>query len=131
MPGNGSFPTADPKYETCAIEADMRIWRHVAVVDAQKILVYSPDTDVYNIGVAVSQKFSPKEVIVQINVPHSRDLRYVHILNIKTALENDPDIASLPQDHLLAIFHMVSGCDYISFLMVWQRCLFKRILPTC
>ena len=57
----------------------MRIWRHIAVVNAQKILVYSPDTDVYNVGIAVANQYLPKDVIVQINVAHSRELRYVHI----------------------------------------------------
>ena len=51
----------------------MRIWRHVVVVDARNILVYSPNTDV-NIGIAMSHKFTHKGVVVQINLPHSMDL---------------------------------------------------------
>ena len=113
--GDGSLPTADPTYKSCAIEADMRIWRHVAVVRAQTVL---PDTDVYNIGLAVAHSCPQKEVIVQINVAHSRELRYVHIRNMLKALESDPDIARLPQSYIAAIFHMlfvVSGCDYIFY----------------
>ena len=96
----------------------MRIWRHVAVVNAHKILVYSPDTDVYNIGIAVEGRYLHKEVIVQINLAHSRELKYVHVRNIVKVLQIDPDIASLSQNDLSAIFHMlfvVSGCDYISY----------------
>ena len=64
-------------------------------------------------------RFPPKDVIVQVNVTHSHDMRYVQIKSIPTALEYDPDLASLQQTELLAIFHMlfiVAGCDYIIIL---------------
>ena len=72
----------------------MRIWRNIAVFNAQKILVYSPDTDVYNVGMAVANLYLPKDVIVQINVAQSRELRYVHIKNVIKVQEIDPDLAS-------------------------------------
>ena len=59
-----------------------------------------------------------KEIIVQINVLHSRKLKYINVNNLCTALECDQDLGSLPRDKLTKIFHMlfvVSGCDYISF----------------
>lgn len=105
-----------------AEEADMRIWRHVTVANAQRILIYSPDTDVYNIGVAVANKLS--HVIVQINVVYAREQKYIHIQNLVKVLESDPDIASIPQDNLSTIFHMlyvVSGCDYISISVDLER----------
>lgn len=71
--GDGSLPTSDVMYKTCAMEADMWIWRHVVVVNAQKILVYSADTDIYNIGIA------PAKIYPQIHVALSRELRYVHM----------------------------------------------------
>ena len=63
----------------------------------------------------MAHRFPQKNVIVQVNVAHSRDLRYVYIRNV---LESDPDMASLPEKDISAIFHMlfvVSGCDYISY----------------
>ena len=125
--GDGSLPTPDATYKTCAMEADMRIWRHIAVVKAQKILVYSPDTDVYNVGIAVANQYLPKDVIVQINVAHSRELRYVHIKNVLKVQEIDSDLASLPQNDISAILHMlfvVSGCDYISYFMGFGKGMF-------
>lgn len=53
IPRQGSLPTAEVTYKSCAMEADKRIWRHVALVDYQNILVYSPDTDVYDIGMTI------------------------------------------------------------------------------
>ena len=128
--GNQSFPTPNPSYQTSAIEADMRIWRHVYVTPASKILMYSPDTDVYNIGIAVANAFPLKEVIVQVNVAQSRELKYIPIHNIIKVLKIDPDIASLPQDDLPAIFHIffvVSGCDYISYFSGFGKGTFLNI----
>ena len=103
----------------------------VAVVNAQKILVYSPDTDVYNVGVAVANQYMPKDVIVQINVAHSRELRYVYIKNVLKVQEIDPDLASLPQNDISAILHMlfvVSGCDYISYFMGFGKGMFLNTI---
>ena len=110
--GDGSLPTPDATYKTCAMEADMRIWRHIAVVNAQKIL---------------ANQYLPKDVIVQINVAHSRELRYVHIKNVLKVQEIDLDLASLPQNDKSAIIHMlfvVSGCDYISYFMGFGKGMF-------
>ena len=128
--GSEALPTPNPIYKSCSMEADMRIWRHVAVVNAHRILVYSPDTDVYNIGTAVAHKFPEKDVIIQVNVAHSRDLRYVQIKNIPKVLENDPDVASLPPGDAVAIFYMlfvVSGCDYISYFNGFGKGTFLNI----
>ena len=52
---------------------------------AHKTLIYSPDTDIYNIGLTVAIEQS-KEVIVQVNVPQSQVFIYVHINNLIKAL---------------------------------------------
>lgn len=58
------------------------------------------------------------EWIVQINLPHSHEQRFVSINNLKIALENDPDLASIDRERLPGIVQMlfiVSGCDYTSY----------------
>jgi hypothetical protein len=45
---DGSLPTTDVAYKTCAMEADTR---HVEVVNAKRFLVYSLDMDVSNISI--------------------------------------------------------------------------------
>ena len=68
--------------------------------------------------------------LVQVNVAHSRDLRYVQIKNIPKVLENDPDVASLPPGDAVAIFYMlfvVSGCDYISYFNGFGKGTFLNI----
>ena len=96
----------------------MRIWRHAYQSKANKILIYSPDTDVYNIGLPLTSISSHVECIVQINLPHSNEQRFVSINNLQTALDNDPDLASIDRERLpstLQMLFIVSGCDYMSY----------------
>lgn len=93
---NTLTPELATEYHTNAEEADCRIWRHATQSQATSILIYSPDTDVYNIGLGLLS-LSDKEYIIQLNVPHSAQKRYIHLNNLLTALKNDPDIASLPR----------------------------------
>ena len=96
----------------------MRIWRHAYQSKANKILIYSPDTDVYNIGLPLTCITSHVECIVQINLPHSNERRFVSINNLKTALHDDPDLASIDGERLpstLQMLFIVSGCDYTSY----------------
>ena len=97
MSGGNSLPLPDLNYLSNAEEADMRIWRHATQTSAQHILVYSPDTDVYNIGVPIIQERRlSTQCIIQLNGPHSQVLKYLHINNLTQALEDDPDLATLP-----------------------------------
>ena len=57
----------DDRYNTDGEESDIRIWRHVKQCEGEKILVYSPDTDVSNVGIGIYNEIG-KEVIVQVNV---------------------------------------------------------------
>ena len=96
----------------------------------QRILIYSPDTDIYNIGLTIVQQCSPKECIVQLNLPHSQQLKYLHLNNLVQALEDDPNLASLPRDSLVSIIQMLfisSGCDYISYFSGLGKAAFNNV----
>ena len=59
-----------------------------------------------------------KEVIVQINVPHSQSELFVNLKQLINALQLDPDLATVNTEQLPRIFQMLyvcSGCDYISY----------------
>ena len=127
--GDGNLPSTEHKYQTSAEEADMRIWRHVKQTSASRILVYSPDTDVYNIGLPLLEELC-KECIVQLNLPHAQDLKYMHLNNLMQALQYDPDLASLPRDKLGRAFQMLficSGCDYISYFSGLGKAVFLNV----
>ncbi len=75
-----------------------------------------PDTDVYNIGLGLVSH-TAKQYIVQINVPHAAEKRYLHINNLHLALQRDPDLASLPRSNLGLVLQSLFICilDAISF----------------
>ena len=63
------MPECIDMYESDASEADMKIRRHATAVQASnKILIYSPDTDVYNIGLLMLHYHPSRQVAVQINL---------------------------------------------------------------
>ena len=64
------------KYWTNAIEADSRIWRHAMQCHANIILIHSPDTDVYNIGLSRIKQCQETLFIIQLNPPHSDEKIY-------------------------------------------------------
>ena len=109
----------DANYLSNASEADTRIWRHATQTWANRVLIYSPDTDVYNIGLGlIDEHISKREYIVQINVPHASEKRFVHLNNLHLALQRDTDLATVPRRHLGGILQSIyisTGCDYISF----------------
>lgn len=112
------LPTPAFSFSNNSPEADMRIWRHVAQTTARRILIFSPDTDIYNIGLSLLEKLPQKDVIVQVNVPHSPVCSYVIMRNLMKALELDPDLANIPKPSLGKVFQMLyitSGCDYVSY----------------
>ena len=112
------LPSPALRYKTNSVEADMRIWRHVAQTHAARVLVYSPDTDIYNIGLSIFDRVSDKDIFVQLNVPHSQTQLYLHLNNLITALQRDPDLANIDPGKLAEIFQMLyiaSGCDYVSY----------------
>ena len=57
-------------YNSNAQEADNRIWHHANQSEATKILIYSPDTDVYNIGLSTLDE-TTKEYIIQLSIHYS------------------------------------------------------------
>ena len=109
-----SLPVSMTRYSSNSRESNMCIWRHAFQTEGSKVLIYSPDTDVYNIGLSLLSSILNKHVIVQLNVPHSPICSYLHLSNLTNALELDPDLASLPHNSLSKNFQMLficSGCD--------------------
>lgn len=71
-----------------AMEADMRIWRHATQSSQhQNVLIYCPDTDVYNIGLALAKP--TQKYIVQINLPHDEP-RYIDVHKLLSAFKHWP-----------------------------------------
>ena len=111
-------------YKSNAQEGDMHVWRHATQTRSKGILIYSPDTDVYNIGLPLVQ--STRKYVVQINLPQYPP-RYVDVNKLLLAFQHDPDLASLPQNILGSIMlqlYIVTGCDYVSYLSGFGKATF-------
>ena len=101
-------PQPLPEFSTNA-KADMRIWHHALLSNTQHILVHSPDTEVYNIGLRLMPDIS-EQVVVQLNLPHVEDLKYLHLNYLIECLNTDPALATLPQG-----CHCHTSCRCYSF----------------
>ena len=112
------IPEPAPQYQSNAEEADARIWRHAKQSMANDILIYSPDTDIYNTGLGLLHTCTMKRFIVQLNIPKSAEQKYLHLNSLSLALQNDPDLASIPQQHIaptLQSLFICTGCDFVSY----------------
>ena len=69
--GGDLFPQPEPAYSSNSPEADMLLWRHALQSNAVRVLMYSPDTDVYNIGLSLISTHPNTDFIIQLNVPYS------------------------------------------------------------
>ena len=121
-------PQPNPLYTCNAEETDTMLWLHADRTECSKILVISPDTDVYFIGLPLKCT-QDKEIIVQISEMNSRDLKLLYMNRLIAALASDPDMASIPTSthpNVLQTLFVVTGCDYISFFNGIGKATFLR-----
>ena len=123
-----NYPQPDPNLYSNSEETDTHIWLHVKKLKYEIVLVLSPDTDVYMIGIALESAHH-KNVIVQINKYSARELKFLSLLSLKIALENDPDLGLLHSYDLIQILQRIyvcTGCDYVSFFSGIGKATFMR-----
>lgn len=70
-------PQPDPLYLCNAEETDTRIWLHAKQTSGTKLLIVSPDTDVYVIGLPL-QSMQQEQIVIQISLLHSQELHLLH-----------------------------------------------------
>ena len=122
-----SNPQPLPVYSCNAEETDTRLWLHCKHTECQKILILSPDTDIYHIGLPLIQR--QKDIMVRISMYNSRDLCFLHLHSLVNALENDPDLSYLQPSLLPQIMQtlfVTTGCDYTSFFSGIGKATFLR-----
>ena len=65
-----------------------------------------------------------KNIIVQISTFNSREVKVLYMNRMRSALSSDPDLANITRISLSMILQtlfVVTGCDYISFLVASER----------
>ena len=112
-------------------ETDTRIWLHISKSVFHNFLVFSPDTDVYHIGLPIVQKFK-KKVVVQLNMKFG-DEKYLDMKKLLHALTNDMafhQISPSEIPNLIQILFICSGCDYVSFISGFGKSYFSKTFLT-
>ena len=123
-----SSPEPEPPLSCNAEETDTRVWLHVTHTSFKKILVVSPDTDVYHIGLPL-QCVKEKDILVQVSPISSRSLQLVNVSELVHALCHDPDLARVNPNtipEILQTMCAVSGCDYVSFFSEVGKATFLK-----
>lgn len=121
-------PQPHPAFTCSAEETDTRIWLHVKQTASNRILIISPDTDVYHIGLPLPC-ITHKQIIVQVSSINSCQLRLLNLTALVQALRYDPDLARIDPSILPKVFqtlYAVSCCDYTSFFSQLGKATFLR-----
>ena len=85
-----------PSYFTNMDEADMRIWLHCVHTSGQRVLIFSPDTDVYHIGLVVAQHIPNKAIIIQLSKSLVDSASFLHLHALLQVLQGDPNLCNIP-----------------------------------
>ena len=79
-------------------------------------LIYSPDTDVYHIGLTYSNVAS-NDMIIQLSTV-GRELKLLHLNKLLNAINTDADLYLLlieKHGEILQVLYVSAGCDFTSF----------------
>ncbi|CAC5415614.1 unnamed protein product [Mytilus coruscus] len=96
-------------------EADTRVWLHASVTTADQVIIYSPDTDVFFIGLPLVPNLT-KTVYVQLrDSPYNNSFLSMDKL-VKCITLNDSLLQGI--DSILICMQLLfvySGCDFVSY----------------
>ena len=117
----------EPSYFSNAEEADTRVWLHTKHSVGERKLIYSPDTDVYHIGLTYVNVTS-HDVIIQLSAV-GRELKLLHLNKLLNAINTDADLHSLPverRSEIIQVVYVSTGCDFTSFFCGMGKVTFLK-----
>ena len=116
-----------------ADEADLRVWLHCVHSHGHQILIFSPDTDVYHIGLPITQQMPHLHVVVQLSMQTTgANTKLLDLKALSNALSSDPDLISIPLyqcAQAIQSLYACTGCDYISFFVGCGKTTLLFIIP--
>ena len=104
----GQASTWEPSLSSNHEEGDSRVWLHAFSSGKAQVLIYSPDTDTYHVGLPLLEKYIHTEVTIQLAPspparPYS-DSRFLLLNRLHQALHHDLDLADIEQSTLTAVY---------------------------
>jgi hypothetical protein len=113
------------------IEGDTRCWLHAYESQGKIVQIYSPDTDVYHIGLNLLDRLTcTQTVVVQINMPGSQLQKYISVNKLAEELVLDQELNAALNSlapKYLHIVYVCSGCDYVSYFTKLGKPTFYRL----
>ena len=113
-------------------EADSRVWLHAFRQNMHKnILIVSPDTDTYHIGLPLSSKYF-NQIHVQLHIqtlPGKNN--FLHLNSLAAKIEKDVSLRSVPENLrclLIQAIFIFTGCDFTSSLYGLSKQSFLKSL---
>lgn len=107
-----------PQLWTNADEANSKLWLHCAHSAGTKKLIFSPDTDVYHVGVTIAPRLPGTEIVVQPTKTFREGSKFLLLHHLLQALHSNPDLHGVPlhlRPQALQSLYVSTGCDYVSF----------------
>ena len=108
--------------------ADTRVWLYVVNRGGIKKLLFSPDTDVYIIGLT-NVNHDKIDVYIQISLLSSLSARFLHLNKLNQVLCTNPGLVMVqqtPRAQVLQTLFICSGCDYISVFADFGKCTLMK-----
>ena len=115
-------------YSSNTSESDTRVWLHAKHSEGRNIFIFSPDTDVYHVGLPL---VSPEvQVTVQLSKPGDKELKLLDLNLLLDQLKRDPCLVNIPKEdvpHVIQMLFVCTGCDYISFFSGIGKSYFFKV----
>ena len=127
--GVASVPQPEPQYHSNAKEADQLVWCHVVMCPASTVLIFSPDTNNFVIGLEIFDWFF--ETVCRSKQPTTfGSKKYINVNNLLSALQNDSDLASLATETIPGIIVgliVATGSDNTSYFKSIIKAIFLNL----
>ncbi|CAC5360348.1 unnamed protein product [Mytilus coruscus] len=96
-------------------EGDTRVWLHAIQSKSQRIIIYSPDTDKFIVGLPFIDSIGDKTIYLQLK-DSCFDHQFVDMRMFSLQMSNDMCLKGLSKSaDCLQMVYIASGCDFVSF----------------
>ena len=129
----GSLPVEVSALASNHEETDSRAWLHALTGSTNNVLIFSPDTDTYHIGLPLLGRNSERKVVVQLSNTYKHEFLFLN--QLIDCMYRDASVAHLVLagidiPKIFQHIFIISGCDYISFFCwLWENQGYGFILP--
>lgn len=107
-----------PQLWSNADEADLRVWLYCIHSAGSEKLIFSPDTDIYHIGLTIASQRPETNIVIQLTRTFREGSKFLQLQYLPKALYTDPDLHGIPielRPQSLQSLYVCTGCDYVSF----------------